>query len=137
MPYCVLVGGLVISRTEDLLTPFYVPTAGHIFYFIVTFIFILESLSKRKMVLTVGRRKAEHEARKEDLARSPRPARARLEKRAKRLFGFMGPLAVFAPVNKLTHGGRDWNLAQRNAYHWIHCMRVVSGGECVFRYFCL
>ena len=112
MPYCVLVGGLVISRTEDLLTPFYVAMAGHIFYFIVTFFFIPESLSKQKMVLTMERRKAEHEAR-EDLARSPHPARARLERRVKSLFGFMGPLAVFAPVKKLTHGGtiqRDWNL---------------------------
>ena len=112
-PSFVLVGGLIISQTDDLLVPFYAAMAGHIFYFIVMFFFIPESLSKRRMALTRERKKAEDEVNEEELAQSSHQMRVRLVRRIQSLFKFMAPLAAFAPMDRSIHGGiiqRDWNL---------------------------
>ena len=111
-PFFILVGGLIISQTDDLLVPFYATMAGHIFYFIVMFFFVPELLSKWRMALTRERKKAEDEV-NEELAQSSHQMRVRLVRRIQSLFKFMAPLVAFAPMDRLIHGGiiqRDWNL---------------------------
>ncbi|KAF8344284.1 major facilitator superfamily domain-containing protein [Cantharellus anzutake] len=125
-------GGIAISRTGDLLTPFYAATAGHVAYFLTMFFLVPESLSKRQMVITAERRKAEAEASKERMMMTTTGnphehkgcsgSRARVMRVVKStLFGFLEPLVVFAPQavdrdrdreREEVGSGRkkDWNL---------------------------
>ncbi|KAF8344282.1 uncharacterized protein EI90DRAFT_3115030 [Cantharellus anzutake] len=107
------VGGVIISRTGNLLTPFYVATAGHVVYFLVVCFLVPESLSKRQMTIITERRKAEDDLSREEITRSSRRIGLRVGRVARALGGFLEPLMVFAPVNREQSGSvrkRDWNL---------------------------
>ncbi|KAF8344283.1 major facilitator superfamily domain-containing protein [Cantharellus anzutake] len=116
-------GGIITSRTGNLLTPFYAATAGHVAYFLIMCFLVPESLSKRQMAIsaTAQRRKAVEDATSssDEIARgsSSLGTRARVTRVARASLGFLDPLIVFAPVDRGDQMGSglrknlDWNLS--------------------------
>ncbi|KAG9095170.1 hypothetical protein FS749_010950, partial [Ceratobasidium sp. UAMH 11750] len=95
-------GALLNHYTNDLLSTFYVCTAGHIVYGLLVFFAVPESLSAE------ARAKAK-EAYEADTNRHPQSVFGPLW----RLTGFVRPLGVFVPKKTKGSGSwrtRDWNL---------------------------
>ncbi|KZT56416.1 MFS general substrate transporter [Calocera cornea HHB12733] len=115
-------GSLLIKYTDDLLSVFYLTTLGHILYAIAITVFIPESLSmaaRKRIAKKNEMRKRAHREEEEEISRlrmGPRGAVLTAWKVVRPFFGFLSPLALFAPTKAIPGqagyaiGKRDWNL---------------------------
>lgn len=106
-------GGVLISKTGDLLSVFYLSAALHATYFLCALFIVPESLTKRAAAANVeaARRKGEEDAIK--LARKQEnmtPIRKRMDQILRRVFFFFSPLSIFLPSKIPVSRRRDWNL---------------------------
>ncbi|KAF5373858.1 hypothetical protein D9758_000672 [Tetrapyrgos nigripes] len=107
-------GGLLIRLTQQTITVFYVATISHFIYSCMVWFVVPESLSKNQKELARGRYLQQIAEARLQVLQSNRTAAILLE--VKRIFGFLSPLAIFAPVKSkrarspLKKATRDWNL---------------------------
>jgi hypothetical protein len=121
------VGGLLVSKTGDMLSVFYLALDAHILFAIVIWFWLPESLSPRALSTNQGEvaaaKLAVHERHEARLARDGAGSMGVFEFMWKKVwwamksaFGLITPLAVFLPRKRevgesgYEHGGRDWNL---------------------------
>ena len=109
------IGALLVAFTHKPISVFYFGTAVHFTYAMLVWLIIPESLSPR--VRAANSRKRELELREAEIqsVSGGSGIREKAIKYAKRAFGFLSPLIVFAPV-EINDGGlstkkkRDWSL---------------------------
>ncbi|CAL1705198.1 unnamed protein product [Somion occarium] len=102
------IGGLLVTHTHNLLTVFYLAATIHVFYTILIWFVVPESLPRSAMMKS----RRVHAERLAEIASGSQPAVSWL----RRIFGFLSPLNVFMiqPVdqaqNPLKRKKRNWNL---------------------------
>jgi MFS family permease len=105
------IGGLLISKTGDLLIVYYLAASLHFFYLVSVLLIVPESLSKDEMV---NNRAAHAEKSKRELEEEQRGGNGFwywCRMGIKRAFFFLKPLTVFLPRKRAgTLNGRNWNL---------------------------
>ncbi|KAJ3851635.1 major facilitator superfamily domain-containing protein [Lentinula lateritia] len=124
-------GGLLIRFTQQTIYVFYVGALIHMMYAFMIWFIVPESNSQRKM----QRARAKYQ---EELEQSQRAREgAGILIRAKRLFSFLTPLAVFNPVpvseNPLKPPRQDWSLALI-ALSYAFTVSVVGSVTYKFQY---
>ncbi|KAK7467283.1 hypothetical protein VKT23_004340 [Stygiomarasmius scandens] len=106
-------GGLLIRLTHKTISVFYVATVSHLIYACMIWFVVPESLSKKQMDLAKAKYKQQAAETRMQEVQVGKLAACLVK--AKRIFGFLTPLAVFAPaqvVNRspLKKSSRDWSL---------------------------
>ncbi|KAJ3895723.1 major facilitator superfamily domain-containing protein [Lentinula edodes] len=124
-------GGLLIRFTQQTIYVFYVGALIHMIYAFMIWFIVPESNSQKKM----QRARAKYQ---EELEQSQRAREgAGILIRAKRLFSFLTPLAVFNPVpvseNPLKPPRQDWSLALI-ALSYAFTVSVVGSVTYKFQY---
>ncbi|KAK7054689.1 hypothetical protein VNI00_003152 [Paramarasmius palmivorus] len=98
-------GGILIRFTHQVISVFYVAAFSHLFYALMTWLVLPESLTKRKMELSTIKYRQQLDGTSEHTATG-------IITIFRRLFFFLSPLTVFLPlrVGEVKVFGRNWNL---------------------------
>lgn len=121
------IGGLLISKTGDLLSVYYLAASIHFLYLVAMLFIVPESLSKEEMT---NNREAHAESTKRELERERRGGSGIWYwcwTVIKRAFFFLKPLTVFLPKKRTgTLKGRNWNLTYLMISYSFVAMILVS-----------
>jgi MFS family permease len=121
------IGGLLISKTGDLLSVYYLAASIHLLYLVSVLFIVPESLSKEEMA-------SNREAHAENIKRGREKERRRGSgfwyscwAATRRAFFFLKPLTVFLPKERAgKQKGRNWNLTFLMISYSFVAMIVVS-----------
>jgi len=121
------IGGLLISKTGDLLSVFYLAASIHLLYLVSMLFIVPESLSKEEMA---NNRDDYAEKIKRGLEKERRRGRGfwySCWTATKRAFFFLKPLTVFLPKERAgREKGRNWNLTYLMISYSLVAMVMVS-----------
>ncbi|KAF8473108.1 major facilitator superfamily domain-containing protein [Gautieria morchelliformis] len=114
-------GSLMVRATGDLLSVFYVATGSHIFYTILAFFVIPESLTRVAMRKARKRREAlrnDEEVSNEQSSGQPRAMvmKGKMWNYLKKPLVFFAPLSIFLPYRRPEGKGWDYNLTILGSY---------------------
>lgn len=121
------IGGLLISKTGDLLSVFYLAASIHFLYLVSMLFIVPESLSKEEMA---NNREAYAEKIKRELEKERRRGSGLWYSwwaATRRAFFFLKPLTVFLPKERAgRQKGKNWNLTILMISYGFVAMIVVS-----------
>lgn len=113
----VLVGGLLITKTNDMLSVFYIATAGHLIIALLVWFILPESLSPEvRAAHASAREAAKLSANGEEFLTGQSGLMGSLQRLFSGMFAFLAPLKILLPRKKepgepgAAQGKRDWNI---------------------------
>lgn len=113
----VSVGGLLITKTNDMLSVFYIATAGHLIIALLVWFILPESLSPEvRAAHASAREAAKLNTTGEEFLAGPKGLMGNLQRLFSGTFEFLAPLKILLPRKKeagepgAAQGKRDWNI---------------------------
>lgn len=128
-------GGLLISKTGDLLSVFYFSAALHVIYLLFSLFVVPESLTKEAALANVEAARVKKGQDAISLAKKEEnmgPVHKRVDRTLRTVFFFFSPLAIFIPSKpKAPRRRRDWNLTLLAISYGLVTLLMVGAQNCV------